>query len=237
MKRIHAMPVAFALALHLLSNPVAAYPKQRRASAGRARAATVENAQEKAVRAAFLQYKEAILRQQGEAAWLHVDTNTARYYDEMRLLALNGSEEEVRALSFVNKTTVLLLRHRVGLEGLRPMTAKDVFVYAVDMGMIGRDGVLKSNVGKVRVFADKASGELLHEGRVAPFAYQFSKEDGQWKIDLTAILPSANVAMKALIQREKVNEDEFLLLLVESVSGSKPSAAIWQPLIEKQSGN
>jgi len=236
MKRIHAMLIAFALALYLLSNPVTAYAQQRRASAGRARAAA-ENEQERAVRAAFLQYKEAILRQQGETAWQHVDANTARYYDEMRLLALNGSEKEARALSFVNKTTVLLLRHRVGLEGLRPMTAKDVFVYAVDKGMIGRDGVLKSNVGKVRVFADKASGVLLHEGRVAPFAYQFSKEDGQWKIDLTAILPSANVAMKALIEREKLNEDEFLLLLVESVSGSKPPATIWQPLIEKQQGN
>lgn len=236
MKRIYAMPVAFALALYLLSNPVTADAQQRRASSGRARAA-VEDAPQKAVRTAFLQYKEAILRQQGETAWQHVDANTARYYDEMRLLALNGSEEKVRALNFVNKVTVLLLRHRVGLEGLRPMTTKDVFVYAVDKGMIGRDGVLKSNVGKVRVFADKASGELLHEGKVAPFAYQFTKEDGQWKIDLTAILPSANVAMKALIEREKLNEDEFLLLLVESVSGSKPSAAIWQPLIAEQPGN
>src|SRR5262245_58253589 len=91
------------------------------------------------VRACFEGYKKAILDQDGKTAVALVDDNTLKYYGKMRELALEGSANDVRQLSTVNKIMVLMLRHRIPFEDLTEMTADSLFVYAVDEGWVGRE--------------------------------------------------------------------------------------------------
>lgn len=181
------------------------------------------------IRRAFLSYKEAILQQQGQSAVSLVNRATLQYYARMKTLALEGQEKEVRLLSPMNKIMVLSLRHRVPIDDLRGMTPEEVFTHAVNHGWIGKNSVLDSDIGQLQVFGNDASADYVKSGKPTPLKYRFTKEDGKWKIDLTALMPVADQAMNMLIKKESLDEDTFIISLIESVSGKKVLPSIWQP--------
>lgn len=147
----------------------------------------------------------------------------------MKSLALKGQEKEVRLLSPMNKIMVLSLRHRIPVDVLRAMTPEEVFAHAVNQGWIGKDSVLDSDIGQLRVFGNDASAEYVKGGKPTPLKYRFTKEDEKWRIDLTALMPVGDQAMSMLIKKEGLDEDAFIISLIESVSGEKVSPSIWQP--------
>lgn len=181
------------------------------------------------IRQVFLNYKEAILQQRGETAVSLVNRATLQYYARMKYVALEGEEREVRRLSPMNKIMVVSLRHRVPVESLRAMTPEQLFTHAVEQGWIGKNSVLDSDIRQVQTFRNDASAEHVKGGTPTKLKYRFTKEDGKWKLDLTALTPVADRAMSMLIQKEGVDEDTFIVSLVESVSGKKVSPSIWQP--------
>jgi hypothetical protein len=181
------------------------------------------------IRQAFLTYKAAILQQQGQSAVPLVNRATLQYYARMKALALEGQEKEVRQLTPVNKVIVLLLRRRVPVGDLREMTPEELFIHAVNQGWIGKNSVLDSDIGQLQVFGNDASAEYVKSGKSTPLKYRFTKEDGKWKIDLTALMPMGDQAMSMLIKKEGLDEDTFILSLIESVSGKKALPTIWQP--------
>lgn len=184
------------------------------------------------VRGTFLAYKEAILQQQGRSAVSLVNRATLQYYARMKLLALEGQEKEVRLLSPMNKIMVLSLRHRLAVGDLGKMTPEEVFAYAVNQGWIGKSSVLDSDIGQVQVFGRDASAEYVKSGKPTPLKYRFTKEEGKWRIDLTALMPVADQAMRMLIQKQGFDEDTFIISLIESVSGRKVLPSIWQPPLQ-----
>jgi hypothetical protein len=62
-----------------------------------------------------------------------------------------------------------------------------------------------------------------------PLRFRFTKEDERWKIDLTALMPVADQAMSMLIKKQGLDEDAFIVSLIEAVSGNKVLPVIWQP--------
>jgi hypothetical protein len=185
--------------------------------------------EEELIRQAFVTYKGAILQQQGQAAVRVVNKATVQYYARMKALALEGEEKEVRELTPMNKLMVLSLRHRVSADELRSMTPEEVFSYAVDRGWIGKNSVLDSDIGQLQIFGNDANAEYVKNEKPTPLRYRFTKEDGEWKIDLTALMPVADQAMRMLIKKEGLDEDAFIVSLIESVSGKKALLSIWQP--------
>lgn len=185
--------------------------------------------EEELIRQAFLAYKAAILQQQGQSAVQLVNTATLQYYERMKALTLEGQEREVRQLTPAHKIMVLLLRHRVPVGDLRRMTPEELFIHAVNQGWIGKNGVLDSDIGQIRVFGNDASAEHVKNRKPTPLKYRFTKEDGKWKIDLTALMPMADQAMSMLIKTEGLDEDAFIISLIESISGKKILPTIWQP--------
>jgi hypothetical protein len=181
------------------------------------------------IRQAFLTYKAAILQQQGQSAVPLVNRATLQYYERMKALALEGQEKEVRRLTPVNKVMVLILRHRVPVDDLRGMTPEEVFIHGVNQGWIGKDSVLDTDIGQPQVFGNDASAEYVKRGKPTPLKFRFTKEDGKWKLDLTALTPIADQAMTMLIKKEGLDEDTFIINIIESISGKKVLPTIWQP--------
>lgn len=195
-----------------------------------ARSVQASSPEEELVRRTFLDYKEAILQQRGQSAVALVNRATLQYYARMKALAFEGREKEVRQLRPMNKLMVLSLRHRVAADTLRAMTPQDIFAHAVDQGWVGKNSVLDSDIGRLRVFGNDASGEYVRGGKPTPLKYRFTKEDGRWKLDLTALTPAADQAMSMLIKNQGMDEDTFIVSLIESVSGKKVVSSIWRPL-------
>ncbi len=185
-----------------------------------------------AVRASFDGYKQAILDQAGEKSVGFVDRNTLAYYQKMRDLALRGDRETIRALSTVDKLFVLSIRHRISSEEVELMTGESLFVYAVNQGWIGKASVINNEVGDITVSGTHATGVHVSGRKASPFKWVFQMENGKWKLDLTSIMPAADQAFKQVIRQSGLHEDEFLITIIESVSGEKVADTVWDPMIK-----
>ena len=109
----------------------------------------------------------------------------------------------------------------------------ELFAYAVDGGWIGEDSVVNSDIGEVSISDDDAKAVFINNGQKTTFRYRFVREDGQWKLDLTAIMPVSDKAFEQIVESSGFDENEYILLALEAVSGEKPSDDIWQPLVNE----
>jgi hypothetical protein len=182
------------------------------------------------IRQTFLSYKAAILQRQGQSALSCVNRSTLQHYARMKALALEGQEKEIRQLTPLNKLIVLLIRHRVPVDDLRGMTSEELFIHGVNQGWIGKDSILDSDIGQLQVFGNDASAEYVMRGNPTQLKFRFTKEDGKWRIDLTALMSMADHAMSMMIKEEGLEEDTLIISVIELVSGKKAPPTIWQPL-------
>ncbi|GJQ60010.1 MAG: hypothetical protein D8M57_17560 [Candidatus Scalindua sp. AMX11] len=185
------------------------------------------------VRGAFDNYRSSILNQDGSKAVKYVSKSTIEYYRKIMNATLTGKEEEVRGLSTIDKMMVILLRHRMKVKVLSKMTAENLFIHSVDKGWIGKDSVINSDIGEITESNNKATAVFINYGKKTPLKYQFVKEQEQWKLDLTAVMPISDEAFKQVIESSNLDEDEYIFKILESISGEKLSEDIWQPLIKE----
>lgn len=190
--------------------------------------ASAEDAEE-AVREAFSAYRSALLAGNGERAAGLLSGSTHDYYDEMRALALYGDADAVKGQSLVNQMQVLLLRLRVAPDQLESSSPGAIIALAVDQGWIGKSSVLELQPGKVLSEGDVAVLHVLVEGRDAGPAFRFQREAGAWHLDLLPTLQASNAALQMAARKQGVPEDEFALVLMESVLGRKIGAEAWVP--------
>jgi hypothetical protein len=183
-----------------------------------------------AIRGSFDAYCKALLAGDGEAALAAVDRNTIEYYQRMLDLARHGDEPTVRALSVLNKVMVLSLRHRLPREQVLTATPESAFIHAVNEGWIGKDGVIKLELGTIRVRDAVATAAIQLEGKDAPLSFTFHKEASGWKVDLTSVMTVAGLYLKPMLPTIAPTEDEAVVVILESVSGTKVPPQVWQPL-------
>lgn len=189
-----------------------------------------------AVRASFDGYKQAILDQDGATSRTFVDSNTIAYYQTMRDLAVRGDRETVRTLSTVDKMMVLMLRHLLSVELAGRMDGESLFVYAVEQGWIGRESVINNDIGDITVSGTHATGVHVSDGRATPVKFVFQLENGEWRIDLTSIMPAADQGFKQIIRESGLDEHAFIFTILESISGKKVANTVWDPMVGEGSG-
>jgi len=188
---------------------------------------------ELAVQQCFNLYKSAILKQNGAEAIAQLDSGTIKLYQEYLDWALYADEERLNELSLINRMQAILIRHRIPLEKLNKMNGAKLLVYAIDNDWIGKNGVIRTEIGKIYISNERASADVLNEGKKVLIRFQFNKEEGLWKMDLSHILESTNILMLEAVKDSGKPENEFIFLMSESVSGQKISETIWDPLIKE----
>lgn len=186
--------------------------------------------EEEAVRTAFDNYKSAILNDKGTEAVKYLDSRTMQYYGEMAELARSADSGSVNQLSSQDKFIVLSIRHRANREEVLNFTGESLLVYCLNNGMIGKSSVAKNSIGEVTINENFASGQFLSNGQKTPLSFHFYKENGSWKIDLTSIFAVADTAFEQMIAKSGMEENAFLLSLLEQLTRKKPGQEVWQPV-------
>ena len=182
------------------------------------------------VRKVFSDYKSAILSDNGKVAASNLSQGTIDYYTDMQKLAVCAEASEVKAQSFVNRMQVLLFRVRVPTEVLTQMSGHEAVVYAVERGWVGKESVVKLELGDVTISDRIAVGETLSNGESVGTQFQFIKESDMWKFDLIPLLTISNTAMVELAGELDIEENELLFMLAESVAGHRPTQKVWEPI-------
>jgi len=195
---------------------------------------SVVGAEESAdVTAAFSSYKSAILGGDGKAAVAALSAATFEYYEQMRDLALYGSEEEVKALSALDMMQALMLRTRIKPKRLKDLSGRELVVLAVDSGWIGKSSAARVDIGDVTLDGHSASATVLNRGRPTTQSVAFAKEDGVWKFDLTSLFDQSSAAFELMAKGQGGSTADFVLNIVQTTSGEPVNQNIWQAPFER----
>lgn len=184
-----------------------------------------------AVLASFEEYRQALLSKDGGNAVLHVDGDTIHYYEDMRKAALHSPRSDVEALGLMDRLMVLMLRLRVPKVELEGMDGTSMFVYAVDNGWIGAESVQRLQLGSPKPVGDTARAPVMSNGQETPMKALFNRETGEWKVNLPSLSALAEPAFKHLAEQSGYEENEFLFLLLQQVTGKRPTEDVWEPMV------
>ncbi len=192
---------------------------------------------EAAVRATFEAYRQALMAGDGELAASLVDRETGEYYRQLKRLVLEGSEEEVRQRTFVDRFLVVAFRHQFASDELAAMELADVIVRAMDLGWINSTAIEQLAVGAIRVEGNEAMAAARTRasledpslaGGMDELEYRFVNEDGQWKFRFSSFVSSIDAVMRNLAAQLGADEDDLIFTLVESLTGVEVLPEVWE---------
>ena len=181
----------------------------------------------------FSSYKTSILNEKGSEAVNFVTQGTIDQYSEFIDWCKHYDKAQIEGLSLMNRFMVILIKHRAPKEKILSSDGKELFIYAVNQGWVGKDGVMKADIADVSITADRATAGLLVNGVKAPFSYHFIKEGGEWRLNLVKVMQDSNVLIKKMLKLQNMSENEFIFTSAESVSGKKVQDSVWEPMVKK----
>lgn len=185
-----------------------------------------------AVKTCFDTYKAALLAGSGTEAVAVIDQNTLDYYRAILDHTLRSDSATVAGLNFMDKLIVIRVRDLMTFTEVSALDENSFFVYAVDNGMIGKEGVANLELGTVELNGSSAKGQVIAGGQPAPIYFDFHNEEGLWKIDLTSIFGISQAALQTVIEDSGMTENEFIFQILEMLNGKQPGIEVWQPLLD-----
>ena len=183
------------------------------------------------IKACFNGYKNAILADQGKTAVTFVDSRTVKYYTDILQKTKTLDSAGIDKLTIMDKLTILMLRHRATKSEIKQLDGRSLLVYAIERGMVGKNSVQQLSIGEVLIRGDAAEGQVMVGAAPTSLAYNFYKEDGAWKMDITSVLPEGHKARKKVVKDSEQPENEFLIMLLENATGREPLKDIWKPML------
>jgi len=181
----------------------------------------------------FDAYKTAILNTDGPTAAAHVSKRTIDEYQQYVDWCRLADRQTLETLSTINKFQVLLLKHRIPKDDLMKMDGEAVFIHAVNNDWIGKNSVIVTTIGDIQTSDGRGTAAVSMNQEKAPSRFHFIEEEGSWKFDLIQTLRDADQILKMQMRQLGLEEDEFIFRMIESVSGRKVPASIWEPLEKK----
>lgn len=192
--------------------------------------APLTHADDKAdIATAFRAYKEAIVAKKGGEAVGLVTKATLDDYQRYVDLAREADRAAVEALPVPTRVQVLMIRHRVDAASLRKFAGDSMFAHAVEQDWTGSAGVNRMDLGEITVKDETATGKVMVGGQAVGMDFSFKKENGKWRIDLAALTKSqdSTTMIQATAARAGMEENAFILHMLEQTSGKKPDESIW----------
>ena len=108
--------------------------------------------------------------------------------------------------------------------------AQHILVHVINEGWVGKESVSGVELADIIVNGDMAVTKTMQGDSGAPFGFHFYREGDTWKINLTEMLKVVNLIMQKQAIDVGVNEDEFILMLLEESTGKKIHESIWEPV-------
>ncbi len=191
---------------------------------------TYSQTNKESVLKSFENYKNAILTDKGEIAAEFVDSRTMNYYSNILDKIKTADSLEVNSMGIIDKLTVLSMKHRTSKGELLNFIGRDLFVYAIDNGMVGKNSVMNAELGEVTTSGDFAKAEFIVNNQKTPFFFHFYQENEVWKLDITHLFSLGAMSFKKVIEDSGESENNFIINILEAATGKKPTNDIWKPL-------
>ena len=180
--------------------------------------------EEERIKLAFDSCQNALLHQQADEAMRYFPRNVDDYLNWLNSGSANSTPPPAPGPQAVASPGVDLLL-RTALEKkvpatLRPgLTLGTLVQHITDKRLLNLRNVSEIKLGRVWVNGSSASGEIYYQGTLTALRLPFVKEGNDWKIDLLAVLPSAELLMRV----DRAIKDETQDAQVEQLVSKLPS--------------
>jgi hypothetical protein len=187
------------------------------------------------VRAAFAEYRAAVVAQDWRTASALVDAETVVQFERVRDAALHADKETLLKGSLWVAVTALGLRHYAEPKEFEGASGRAVYALARGMSTLQDEQI--DGIGDIALAPDRtrAIGRGLVQGEATAKLVGFAREEGRWRI---AWQPLFAAETQALVLtpfgapeppgfREETIERELFAMLRER-TGRAVSPAIWQ---------
>ncbi len=174
---------------------------------------------EEDIRATFENYRLALLAEDGEKAWDVIDFQTRKIYEKYADQSLTLSQTELNSVDFISKITVLRLRLELKKKQLQEMNGEELFIYAIQKGMISKASAQRIKLEKITMNGNEAQAYLATAPSIPVFF--FVNESGSWKLALSKSFNLANEAMAKVIEASGMSEQEYIEFLLKGVSSNR----------------
>lgn len=182
------------------------------------------------VQQVFGAYKQSILSNHGSTSVKHIAQRTLDEYQQYVDWALRAERDTLERLSPISKMQVLLMRHLIPQNEWNNMSGEKAFIYAVDNDWIGAQQVTATTIRNIQISGATATAAVFIGNKKTPHRFHFIKENGSWKYDLTPTMHGSDRVLKSQIAQSGLTENDFMLRMIEGISGVKVTDAIWEPI-------
>ena len=186
--------------------------------------------EEERLSATFDAYRVAVLNGRGSAAADLVTGETIAYYQSSRDDALTLSRAELETRPIIDQIQILSLRQYLDAAELQGMDGRGLFIWAVDEGLVGEEGVRRIELTDFSIRDNDATGLVSAGGKRSTFRFRFAREDGEWRLDLLSVMAPVSSVMEA--QAKKFGGRKiFIEYLIAQGFGGQARTDIWEPLV------
>jgi hypothetical protein len=200
---------------------------------GRARADEPE-----AVRAAFADYRAALIGRDGAKAAEAVSAGSRGYYERLRDLAQWAPREQVAALPLADRIAVLRLRHELTASELAPLSGAELIALSVAESWSSPSTLDRLEVVDVEAGPDRAVALVAASPDDSPLPYLFHREPSGWKLDLAELArasePALAEAVRIYAERAGADPAAALIIAIERTSGHLVDRDLWAPLAARE---
>lgn len=184
------------------------------------------------IMAVYKAYSHAAHVRDGKAALEILTAPSVEAYGPLLKIALDASEEQVRALAPAQKLEVLRMRHRSTRSQLSKLDPPGFVRFATDQGWYSAvDPDQEFVLTDLDIHDDWAVG-VEDFGHNLKLRIYFIKEDGKWKLNEWRAMQEDGPLYEAVAKELEMSVDDFLLLILEDENGQPPNQWIWRPMVK-----
>jgi hypothetical protein len=175
------------------------------------------------VRESFQNLQTSLKQRDVNASLEKLSSKTKDYYELLSQIAQNSDETDLSKLSPLNRLMVETVKGALPPSFWKDKDPSILLQTAIAKGLVGRELTDDLKLGNIQIDGDKASAELLKDGKLSALKLGFRREAGNWKVHLLSLFEQANAMTEAIMKRLGMNNEEFAKGL-KSRFGKKPTA-------------
>ena len=178
------------------------------------------------------EYKFAILSVDGARAYATLSRGTRDFWDELHRATQEYDRQAILDAPYAIKMSVLGARAMVDRDVLINGNSRDMFIAFVDTKQLGYRSVGSLGIAEIRSNGSVVKAELAQDGKpTGAYLLEFVEEADGWRFHTIPMFMAGGAMLASMVAKQGMNEDEFIILVIEKETGKTVDGSIWDPLV------
>lgn len=183
-----------------------------------------------AVGATFETFTKAVRAKDGATAVSVLSSSTFSVYDEIRKVALTGTEQQVAALVPSGRILAYTMRGDMNPALLRTASPSELVKAVIDQGLVSEDSISAITLGDLTINDGKALAKVRAARAQTTVFLSFLREDGEWKFNLPSLFDFTDATLGAIAKQKNLTHAQMIDEVLLTKYGQAKAAEVRKPI-------